>query len=72
MARLDVVGIAEAAELLRLNPKTVRTWLIRKQMPRPDCWLACGPVWRTSTLVKWAAGPGKTRVDLLQRLGRAA
>ena len=68
-ARLDVVGIAEVSELLRLNRKTVRSWLVRKQMPQPDAWLACGPVWRTSTISKWAAGAGKSRVGLHQQLG---
>ena len=72
MTKLEVVGSVEAAGLLQVDRQTLRTWLKRGHMPEPDARLSCGPVWRKSTIIKWASGEGKGRVALVQKLGDAA
>jgi hypothetical protein len=72
MRALDIVGITEISELTNVGTKSVRNWYVRGIMPPPDAKLACGPIWRRSTITRWMAGAGKERVALLQKLGEAA
>ena len=50
---LAVLGLSELASVLGVKPGTVRQWHHRGQLPEPDAVLACGPVWRQSTIDKW-------------------
>jgi hypothetical protein len=50
---LDIVGLAELATILAVPRGTARQWYHRGQLPEPDARLACGPVWRTSTIEGW-------------------
>lgn len=58
MTDLDVMGVAEVAALIDRPRQTVAVWLHRDLMPEPDARLACGPVWRGSTVRRWAARNG--------------
>lgn len=42
---LDLVGTAEAAELLGVERPRIGRWLSKGEMPMPVVWLAAGPVW---------------------------
>jgi hypothetical protein len=42
----DLVGTAEAAELLDVEAPRIGRWLQKGDMPMPVVWLAAGPVWR--------------------------
>jgi len=53
MPKLDVVGVYEIARLLNVHRVTVMKWKQEDSFPVPDAVLAMGPVWRTSTIVKW-------------------
>lgn len=72
MKQLDIVGMTEIAEMLNVNVGAVKTWNRRDHLPTPDARLSCGPVWRRSTIQRWAREAGRERVLMLQRLGEAA
>jgi predicted site-specific integrase-resolvase len=66
--KLDIVGITEIADDLGVAAGTVRQWHRRGVLPPPDAVVAHGAVWHRSTIKRWAKGPGKQRVLLLQQL----
>jgi uncharacterized protein YjcR len=51
--KLNLVGLAEIAEMANVAPATVRTWARRGQLPEPDAKLSCGPVWHRATISAW-------------------
>lgn len=66
MATLEIVGAAEAAEILGIGNTNFSH--LRKQregtedaFPEPDWQLKCGPIWKRSVVEKWAKGftPGR-------------
>lgn len=66
MASPDIVGAAEAAEILGIGNTNFSH--LRKQregtddaFPDPDWQLKCGPIWKRSVVEKWAKGftPGR-------------
>jgi predicted DNA-binding transcriptional regulator AlpA len=68
VARLDILGTAEVAEVLGVGRSTVRAWITRGHLPKPDAQLQATPVWRRSTIERWASTHGRDRVLLLQQL----
>lgn len=58
-APLKVVGAAEVAFLLGVHPMTVGKWRRSGKLPEPDALLACGPIWRRTTIVEWAMAKGR-------------
>jgi hypothetical protein len=72
MKPLDIVGMTEIASMLNVNVGAVKTWNRRGRLPAPDIRLSCGPIWRRSTIERWAREAGRERVLMLQRLGEAA
>jgi predicted DNA-binding transcriptional regulator AlpA len=52
-ATLDLLGVAEIAEMIGVGRKTVAAYVARGQMPAPDARLACGPIWQRSTIDAW-------------------
>ena len=59
---LDIMGLSEVSEYTTVAAKTLGMWLVRGHMPEPDARLACGPIWRRSTIDHWVAGEGSERV----------
>lgn len=57
--RLEVVGAQEVAELLGVHRVTVQKWMAAGTMPAPDAKLAAGPVWRETTIRRWAIRQGR-------------
>lgn len=66
MATPDIVGAAEAAEILGIGNTNFSH--LRKQregtddaFPEPDWQLKCGPIWKRSVVEKWAKSftPGR-------------
>lgn len=55
MPELRVVGIQEAAHMAGIRPATLSNYMRRNQanVPEPDAFLACGPVWRTERIERW-------------------
>jgi len=53
MPDLDVLGLAEVADLLGLTRQAAHQRLVRGRLPEPDARLAAGPVWRRSTIDRW-------------------
>jgi hypothetical protein len=64
--KLDVVGLAEAAELLGLSPNGLSARRGRPQrdltdaryappLPKPVAELRCGPIWRRRQILEYAA-----------------
>jgi len=52
---LDVIGLAEAAEVIgvsRGRARYLRQW---GKLPEPSAELACGPVWHRGDFERWAA-----------------
>lgn len=62
MRALEIMGLHEISEAIGVRPNTILTWVRRGHMPGPDARLACGPVWRTSTVTTWINGPGRERI----------
>jgi hypothetical protein len=56
-AALDghLVGIAEAATILGVSPSRTSHLTHREDFPPPEATLACGPIWRRSSIVEFAA-----------------
>lgn len=54
--RLDLAGVAEAAELLGVSKRRVRELQqVHSDFPAPAAELRAGPVWLRPDLVAWAA-----------------
>jgi len=56
---LDIVGVREIAGLLGVQEQTVRAWRYRKLLPEPDATVSGIPVWRRSTILRWAKETGR-------------
>lgn len=52
-ASTDLVGVQEAAEILKVKPDLVSTWMRREKMPEPLARLSAGPVWSREQIVDW-------------------
>lgn len=62
MATLKVVGTSEVAALLGVHAVTVSKWTRGvNSFPAPDAQLASGPVWRRSTIDRWAVKTGRRK-----------
>ena len=48
---LDILGTAEAAELLNVHKVTISRW-IREGTLTPDKRLECGPIFRRATIMR--------------------
>ncbi len=57
---VELVGLSEIAERLNVQRGTVDQWRHRQVLPEPD-FMAGGPVWWWSTILRWAEQTG--RVD---------
>jgi hypothetical protein len=63
MKKLDIVGITEVATITDMPLGTIKTWSQRGHLPEPDSQLACGPIWRRSTIERWTkSDEGKKRL----------
>jgi predicted DNA-binding transcriptional regulator AlpA len=49
----ELWDIARVARFLGVAESTVRSYLSRSQMPRPDLTLGGSPVWRADTIRQW-------------------
>ena len=57
---LDLVGIVEVADRLGVERATVDKWRQRRIMPDAE-WVVSGtPIWRWSTIRRWAEATGRT------------
>lgn len=63
MAKAQIVGVAEVATALGVEANTVQVWRHRGVLPPPDWTLAMGPVWRWSTIKRWAIRTGRLDPD---------
>lgn len=52
--QLPVVGMAEAAALTGMDPRTLAKCHTRGQLPAPLAQLACGPIWETRVILEYA------------------
>ena len=66
MAVLDIVGIAEIAELTGIKRNTLVVWYGRGHLPEADAQLSCGLIWRRRKIERWLAGAGRERVARAQ------
>lgn len=69
---LDIMGATEAAQLFAVHTTTIYRWQERRYLPPPDAKLAAGPVWRTSTLLRWAERHGHTTYQHQRLVGAEA
>lgn len=61
--KLDVLGLFEIGTENRVRPRTVAAWYYRGHLPEPDAILACGPIWRRSTIEPFIDGEGRERFE---------
>ena len=67
---LDVVGVHEVAEMItsptrpgqHVWPESVTRWVALGVLT-PDVVLACGPIWRRTSIVDWATETGRGLFD---------
>lgn len=57
--KLEVYGPGEIAERFGVTKMTVAKWQHREDFPEPDAVLRIGPVWRKSTIDRWAIRTGR-------------
>ncbi len=57
--KLDIVGPGEIADLFGVSKVAVTKWQRRDDFPTPDADLRIGPVWRRSTILRWAEKTGR-------------
>ncbi|RIV81434.1 AAA family ATPase [Pelagerythrobacter aerophilus] len=56
---MELLGLAEVADVLRVSKQNVANWRARRQdFPPPVANLKSGPVWSTDAIVEWAAREG--------------
>ena len=56
---MDLLGLAEVAEMLGVNKQNVANWRARRSdFPAPVANLKSGPVWSTESIVEWAHRSG--------------
>ena len=53
MAKLDLVGLAEVAEMLGTSRRQAIRWTQRKDFPEPLVRLAATPVWEAREVRRW-------------------
>jgi hypothetical protein len=58
-AKLDLVGLAEIAEMLGVHPVTVGKWRAKGVLPECDAELPKRPLWLRETIVAWARQTGR-------------
>ncbi len=63
VAKLDLVGVREIAERLGVPRGTVAIWRHRAQMPEPEWTISGGPVWRWTTIERWARKTGRLKEE---------
>lgn len=51
----QVIGSAEAAEIIGVLPNTVSSYVARGQILEPLLVLSCGPIWLRDDLKRWQA-----------------
>lgn len=56
---LDVVGLKEVAQRLGVEERTASMWKWRGLLPPADGIVSGLPVWRWSTIRKWATATGR-------------
>jgi predicted DNA-binding transcriptional regulator AlpA len=54
MAKTDLAGLAEVAEMLGTSRRHAIRWTQREDFPEPLAKLAATPVWRTDDVKAWA------------------
>jgi chromosome partitioning protein len=61
----QLLGLSEAADLLRTSRQALGNWRQRREgFPRPIAELKSGPVWRRADLVEWANANGVVVAEL--------
>lgn len=63
--KLDLVGTAEAADILRVERPRIGRWLKEEKMPEPVAVLAATPVWMRAdieAMKEWVEARRRTRV----------
>ncbi len=53
MPQLDVLGLAEIADLLGVSKRTASRYTLRDDFPRPAAELAMGPIWHRTDVDEW-------------------
>lgn len=59
MAKLDMVGVTQIAEMFGVHRVTVARWRRRGLLPAPDADVPNRPAWRRETIIRWAARTGR-------------
>jgi len=55
LERLQVVGLAEVAELLDVSKRTATRYTARPDFPEPAAELAMGPIWLRADVERWSS-----------------
>lgn len=50
---MKLYGVAEIAEALGTNGKTVSVWITRGKLPKPSGRMAMGPFWTPARIEPW-------------------
>jgi chromosome partitioning protein len=58
-AVMELLGLAEVAELLGSTKQNVANWRARREdFPEPVATLKSGPVWNADSILEWASNEG--------------
>ncbi len=61
---LDVVGPKEISEMFSVTRVTVDTWRREGTLPDPEARLSRGPLWRRTTILRWADATGRAVIKV--------
>ena len=60
---VDIVGMVEISERLNVKHQTVRQWQQRALLPDPEATVSGVPVWKWSTIERWAKKTGRLTTE---------
>lgn len=58
-----LLGTGEIADMFGIQRRSVHQWQSRKVLPDPDLHISGTPIWRYSTINRWAADRGRVIVN---------
>lgn len=64
MAKLDLVGLTEVAEIIGVSRSSARVYRVQGLLPPTYTELASGPIWERKVIEKWEADRRSQKIKI--------